>query len=117
MEESCFYSFVTHLLFFLFAGEANRRSVLLHMPREHLFRTAVRASQLVKDGEVVGKVLDDDGVVHSVVARCSKTEDTKNRVPRVPHFAVDEEEPAAVEGAEGGPSASVHPKSRCVKLR
>jgi hypothetical protein len=92
-----------------FAAEANRRSVLLHVTREHLFRAAVGASQLVKYGEVVGKVLDDDGVVNSVVARCSETEGTKNRVPWVPYFAVDEEEPAAVGGAKGGPGASVHP--------
>ena len=79
------------------------------MPGENFFRTAIGASQLVKDGEVMREVLDDDGVVNSVVARRSKTKRAKYRVPWVPNFAVNEEEPAAVGGAKGGPSASVHP--------
>ena len=55
------------------------------------------------------EVLDDHCMVDGMVARCAEAEGFEERVPGVDHFAVDEEEPAAVGGAKGGPSASVHP--------
>ncbi len=57
------------------------------------------------------KVLDDDGVVNSVVTGSTEAERAQERVPGVPDFTVDEEEPAAIGGAKGGPSARVDPEA------
>jgi hypothetical protein len=111
-----FTAFIANLLSFV-ATTTNRWRDLLHVPGENFFRTAVGASQLVKDGEVAGKVLDSYGVVNSVISRCCKTQRAKYRVQCVLNFAADEEEQAAVGGAEGSPSdfkCECSPNSRCV---
>jgi hypothetical protein len=88
-----------------------RGGVVANMPCENFLGTAVRARKLVENGEVVGKVLHDDGVVHSVVARSAEAERFEDRVPRVANFAVNEQKPAAVSGAKRSPRARIDPEA------
>jgi hypothetical protein len=81
------------------------------MPGKHLLRAAVRARKLVENGEVMRKVLDDNGVVHRVIAGRSKAECLEQGVPWMTNFAVDEQEPAAVCGAKGSPRARIDPEA------
>ena len=83
----------------------------VHVPCKHLLCAAVGARELVENGKVMREVLDDNGVMHSVVAGCAEAQRFQHGVPRVTHFAVDEQEPAAVCGAEGGPGARVDPEA------
>ncbi len=75
------------------------------MARKHFLRAAVRPGHLVEYREVVSKVLDDNGVVHGMVAGGAEAEEAQDGVPRMPNFAVNEEKPAAVRGSKCGPGA------------
>jgi hypothetical protein len=83
----------------------------LHMPGKHLLRATIRARELVEDREVMRKVLDHDSVMYGVVTGGSKTERSEKGVPRMTDFAVNQQEPAAVGGAERCPGARVHPEA------